>query len=165
MLAWKKHLANDYKDMPTPEEIFGAEFVAKHLAKFDDGVSCLKLESVKRYPNLGMDDGLFVLPKSEMNALLERTGGDISKIEKELGIPENSWRDQINKGDTPSRLIRIDLDKSQIINLRMPKGTESTANDLWIPGGRTSNGLPEAVINPISWKEIDKNQVSIVIVK
>lgn len=79
-----------------------------------------------------------------MDDLLKRTGGDVSKIEKELGIPDGRWRKEIKNGD---KLIRIDIDKSQIKGLDMPKGTESTANDLWLPGGKNSGGFHEAVLD------------------
>jgi hypothetical protein len=34
-------------------------------------------------------------------------------------------------------------------NLRMPTGAESGANTLFVPGGYTSGGVPEAEIDPI----------------
>jgi hypothetical protein len=45
----------------------------------------------------------------------------------------------------------------------MPRGTESTANDLWLPGGKTSNGHHEAVINAVLWDEINNNQVKVIV--
>ena len=45
----------------------------------------------------------------------------------------------------------------------MPKGTESTANDLWLPGGKNSGGFHEAVINTVPWNEINNNQVKVIV--
>jgi hypothetical protein len=121
------------------------------------------LENVQDRPVLGRPDGLFVLPKSEMDQLLKKTGGNINEIEKELGIPAGNWEDAINDAQVPSSLIRIDIKPSQIKKLRMPTGNELGANSEWIPSGFTTNGLPEAIIEPIPWNEIDIKQVQTII--
>lgn len=65
-----------------------------------------------------------------------------------------------NHGD---HLVRIDIGASQIQELRMPKGIESTANDLWLPGGKTSNGQLEAVIDAVPWSKINNIQIQIIV--
>lgn len=45
----------------------------------------------------------------------------------------------------------------------MPKGIESTANDLWLPGGKTSNGQLEAVIDAVPWSKINNIQIQIIV--
>lgn len=132
---------------PDPTDYLSASYIANHLAKFDEGVSCLKLQStIDEWPNIGAPDGLFVLPKIEMDALLAKTGGDIDLIQIELGIPDNIWKNAINDPGKPTKLVRIDIHDP--IGLRMALGKESTANKLWIPGGKTPEGWNEAVVNP-----------------
>ena len=38
-------------------------------------------------------------------------------------------------------------DPADFDNLRIPSGNEGGANDQWIPGGFTSGGVPEAVVD------------------
>lgn len=47
---------------------------------------------------------------------------------------------------------RIAVDDISDCNLRIPNGNESGASSLWIPGGYTSGGIPEAIsdIIPLS---------------
>lgn len=97
-------------------------------------------------------DGLFVMPKKEMDDLLKRIGGDISKIEKELGIPEGEWSDV--------QIMRFDIDKENINNLRMSSGNEAGANSEWIPGGFTPTGNSEAVINSVEWDNVIQIEIS-----
>ena len=46
-------------------------------------------------------------------------------------------------------LVRIDVDNVSDLNIRVPSGNKATANDLWIPGGYTSGGVPEAITDTI----------------
>lgn len=39
------------------------------------------------------------------------------------------------------------------LNIRMPSGNETGANNLWIPGGKTSGGVPEAITDAIPLNE------------
>jgi hypothetical protein len=90
---------------------------------------------------IGRPDGQFLMPKSELDAVLKRADGDISVIERELGIPPGSWKGQ--------ELVRIDVPKPKDLNLRVPSGNEAGANDLWLPGGKLPTGQSEAVVNQI----------------
>ena len=38
------------------------------------------------------------------------------------------------------------------MNIRIPSGNETGANKLWVPGGYTSGGVPEAITNTIPLK-------------
>ena len=81
-----------------------------------------------------------------MDRLLILAKGDIRVIEKKLGIPENSWKEKLDS----ENLVRIDFIPSENSNLRIPDGNEIGADKLlWRPGGKTINGLDEAVVNPI----------------
>ncbi len=48
-------------------------------------------------------------------------------------------------GDLGTHPVRIDVPNST--GLRMPSGNEAGANAQWIPGGYTSGGVMEAVID------------------
>ena len=150
---------------PDPSDYLTKEYIDSHLAKFKDGVSCLALDNAKKYATLGRQDGLFVLPKNEMDKMLARTGDNIAKIEKELGIPAGNWMRNTIEDSKPQSVIRIDINANQISNLRIPNGNEIGANSMWIPGGYTINGVSEAVIDAIKWSEIQSNQIKIIIKK
>ena len=129
-----------------PRSYLGDAYVDAHLAKFDDGASYLTpTKALDRYgrDNLGRADGVFTMPKAEMDGVIARTGGDIGKIEKELGIPPGTWN---KPGAT---LSRIDIEDPRSLNLRMPNGREDGANPLWMPGGKLPGGGAEAVIDQI----------------
>jgi uncharacterized Zn-binding protein involved in type VI secretion len=129
-----------------PRSYLGDRYVDEHLAKFDDGASYVTPTSVldRRGRDLvGRPDGVFVMPKREMDAVLARTGGDLGKIETELGIPPGSWN---KPGAT---LSRIDIDDPRSLGLRMPNGREDGANPLWMPGGKLPGNGSEAVVDAI----------------
>ena len=139
---------------PAPKTSLGEEYVARHLEKFKEGVSCLSPSNVMEdYKHLGRADGLFVMPKSEVDDLLKRTGGDVSKIAKELGIPAGEW----NKEEV--QILRFDIEPDQMKDLRMPTGNEGGANAEWIPGGYTPTGNSEAVINAVNWKNVTSSKI------
>ena len=76
------------------------------------------------------------MPKSIADDLISRAGGSIAELERLLGL------DPGNLGTTP---VRIDIAKPT--GLRMPSGNEKGANLNWIPGGYTSGGIPEIIID------------------
>lgn len=129
-----------------PETYLPKDYIDGHLAKFDKGGSYLvrtkTLDDWGR-DTLGRPDGQFVMPKSEMDDLLARTGGRTDLIEQELGIPAGSWD---KPGET---LSRIDVPRPRDLDVRMPSGNETGANPLWMPGGKLPGGGSEAVVNQI----------------
>lgn len=132
------------------------------MAKFEGEVSCLLFESsINTYGQIGRNDGLFIMPKIEMDKLLQRTGKNISQIENELGIPEGSWTLKLHQGD---KLVRVDIKINTHSKLRMPSGNEIGDDELlWIPGGRTLGGLSEAIIEPIKVKNTNIYTTKIII--
>jgi hypothetical protein len=62
-----------------------------------------------------------------------------------LGIPPKDWNEPI---------FRVDLEAANQRNLRLATGKETGANPLWEPGGKTSGGMPEAVIDPVPKDEL-----------
>ena len=138
---------------PDPSSYLSQEYIDAHLAQFDGGVSVIQTEwAYRRYsePNgfVGVpdDNSLFVMPKKYCNSVITRANGNISIIEKELGFPEGYFRDG-------GGLIRIDAPNTPELNIRIPSGNETGANKLWIPGGKTSGGVPEAITNTIPLKD------------
>lgn len=95
---------------------------------------------------IGAADGQFVMPTETMHALLDdcRIAKDelnVTRLEELVGVPFGRWKD--------CDLSRIDISSPAQYNLRFPSGNELSANDLWIPGGFTIGGLPEACVSRI----------------
>lgn len=55
-----------------------------------------------------------------MDALLRAASGNLSTVEKNLGVPEGRWQFR--------RLSRIDIPFPEKFNVRMPTGNEPSAN-------------------------------------
>ena len=75
----------------------------------------------------------FVATKSEIDEILSLP---VEQQAEKLGIPV----DQIQNGG----LVRVDFKPSN--KIEMPSGNEWGANDQWIPGGKTSGGVDEAIV-------------------
>ena len=87
---------------------------------------------------VGPPGGTFVLPKAVADQLIADLNGDVSALEQALGLDPGTL------GPNP---VRIDIQNPE--GLRVPSGNEPGANEQWVPGGTTSGGLPEAVIDPV----------------
>lgn len=92
----------------------------------------------------GYEDGVFVAPTVQMDAMLERADGDLDKINEELGV----------KWDTDS-LVQLKLtdEQAESLNIRMPTGEEAGANEDFVYGGKTSGGMDERVIDTFEISE------------
>ncbi len=124
---------------PLPEAYLKSEYITKHLIKFDEGaVRFTSRKSFNQYGILGPDGG-FVLPKTELDRILNETGGNLRLLERKLGF-DNGY---LSEDDIMIALIK----KNDFNGLKIPSGNESGANSLWIPGGYTSGGVSEAVLN------------------
>jgi RHS repeat-associated protein len=114
-----------------------------HRGVFKDGASFFitrsGLNRVKAggTGKIGRPDGLFVMTRKEANSLAR---ADLTTIKKRLGIPKKYWNEP---------LFRVDVPKSEMNNLRLPTGEEAGANAHFKPGGYTSGGALEAVIDPV----------------
>ena len=130
---------------PAPETYLKRRYIRRHLKNFKAGASCIvSKELLERYhgDSIGKaDNSQFIMMKSEMDSVLMRSHGDLSRIEHELGIPAGAWKHRI--------LVRIDIPKPKKLRLRMPSGNEIGANALWLPGGLLPTGYKEAVIDRI----------------
>ena len=130
---------------PAPETYLKRRYIRRHLKNFKAGASCIvSKELLERYhgDSIGKaDNSQFIMMKSEMDSVLMRSHGDLSRIEHELGIPAGAWKHRV--------LVRIDIPKPKKLKLRMPSGNEVGANVLWLPGGLLPTGYKEAVIDRI----------------
>ena len=146
---------------PDPSSYLSQEYIEAHLAQFDDGVSVIQTEwAYKRYSEINGfvgvpdDNSLFVMPKNYCDDVIERANRNISIIEKELGFPEEYFSDG-------GGLIRIDAPNTPELNIRIPSGNETGANSHWIPGGKTSGGVPEAITNTIPLKDTTITRIDV----
>ena len=130
---------------PAPETYLKRRYIRRHLKNFKSGASCIvSKELLERHhgDSIGKaDNSQFIMMKSEMDSVLMRSHGDLSRIEHELGIPAGAWKHRV--------LVRIDIPKPKKLRLRMPSGNEVGANVLWLPGGLLPTGYKEAVIDRI----------------
>ena len=93
-----------------------------------------------KFGQLGRPDGLFVTTPGAADAIERQAGGDRGKLKELLGIPDAAWDEPIH---------RVDIAPGDQKGLRMATGRESGANAMFVPGGYTSGGVPEAVIDPV----------------
>jgi hypothetical protein len=119
--------------------------IASHLEQFRDGASYLLPESsyhgrVAGKRAVGRADGLYVTTRSAIDELLASAAGDLATVKKRLGIEPDEWNE---------RLWRVDVANPLLHNARLPSGMEKGANDLFIWGGYTRGGMPEAVLDPV----------------
>ena len=137
------------------------KYIDAYLAQFDDGVSVIQTEwaynqysKTNGFVGVPDDNSLFVMPKNYCDDVIARANGNISIIEKKLGFPEGYFRDG-------GGLIRIDAPNTPELNIRIPSGNEAGANKLWIPGGKTSGGVPEAITNTIPLKDTTITRIDV----
>lgn len=151
---------------------------SKHLEQFLTGAHAFITPQVhKNIHNLNEDpksnwggwgaDYNFVAPLSKADKLVEAAAapgaGGIFDLEKALGVPRGQWVKQC----APDYVIyRYKILDPQALNVRIPSGRERNAygswwkgdefvKGEWNPGGQTSGGASEAVIDKIS---LDKLQ-------
>ncbi|MGQ1890443.1 hypothetical protein ACT29H_08355, partial [Thermophagus sp. OGC60D27] len=129
-------LAKPKGSRPDPSEYLDADYIENHLSKFEGGGSRLVAKSDFETYGVGKPDAgktEFVFPNTEMDEILSLPVAEQAKI---LGVPV----EQLQNGS----LVRIDFKPTNKID--MPSGNEFGANTEWIPGGKTSGGINEAVI-------------------
>jgi hypothetical protein len=120
---------------PEPSTYLSLDYIKSHLSEFQGGVT--KIMPQAPAGTVGPMGGGFVMSKKQADELIKLSGGDIAKLEELLGF------DKGYLGNTP---VRIDIKSPN--GLRMPSGNELGANKYWTPGGYTSGGIKEAVIDP-----------------
>ncbi|WP_404401310.1 hypothetical protein [Pelagibacterium halotolerans] len=121
---------------PDPASYMTQAQIDEHLALFEDGVT--KIKGSAPTGTEGPPGGTFVMPKAEADRIIRESGGDVHRLEDLLGLEHGTL------GAGP---VRVDIANPS--GLRVPSGNELGANSQWIPGGRTSGGIPEAAISPV----------------
>ena len=119
---------------PDPITYLSTEYTQNHLSKFNNRVT--KIVAQAPTGTAGPPTGTFVMPSSIADDIIAQAGGNVSKLEQLLGLPQGSL------GTNP---VRIDI--ANPTGLRLPNGNELGTNSQWIPGGYTSGGLLEAIID------------------
>jgi hypothetical protein len=126
---------------PDPSTYMSKDAITRHLGDFrsEGAIRITTKTDLAKYGTLGRADGAFVLPKSELDAIITRTGGDKKLMEQALGLEPG----RLSNGDTVIAWVKPE----DMNGLRVPSGNESSANNLWLPGGTTSGGAKEAIID------------------
>lgn len=72
------------------------------------------------------------------------TGGDLREIEKRMGFAQGELGD-----DAVFAVIK----REDVGTFKMASGNEAGVNSNWIPGGKTSGGMPEATLDLTTVRE------------
>ena len=147
----RQKIINMTKGEKIPPSMYMDSFAMKnHLKLFDNGV--VKIQSRESYENsLKMYGGTigdpvtgtFVLPKDIADKAIKASQGNPRILEELLAL------DSGYLGNNP---VLIEIQKNS--NIRMPSGNEAGAwEGLWVPGGYTEGGIPEAVIDQVKVNE------------
>lgn len=125
--------------------------IAKHLSLFDEGA--VRIQSKESFEkaiqsygsNIGDPaTGTFVLPKNVVEKAIKASNGNPCVLEELLGL---------NPGYLGENPIVVDIIGPS--NIRTLSGNEAgTWPEYWIPGGYTSGGVPEAVVDQIPAGEV-----------
>ena len=142
---------------PDPKTYVNSEYLTKHFAEFDEGATVIQTEwaytnysEANGFVGVPDDNTLFVMPTKYADKVIKNSNGNINYIEEKLGFPKGYFK-------YGGGLVRIDIEDLSDLDLRLPSGNETGANSLWIPGGETSGGVPEAILNTVP---LDKTRVS-----
>jgi hypothetical protein len=71
---------------PDPSTYLDAHYIEKHLSKFKSGATKIFASSPKGV--IGGTSGIFVIPSSVADSIIEASGGDVSMLEEMLGFPK-----------------------------------------------------------------------------
>tara|TARA_B100001109_G_scaffold4202_1_gene3288 strand:+ start:45613 stop:56226 length:10614 start_codon:yes stop_codon:yes gene_type:complete len=126
-------------ERPDPSTYMSQTDLAEHEALFDEGaVRFTSRRAVEEYGTAGSSEA-FVMPKSEFDNVLKESGGDLRVVEQKLGL------DLGYLGDKDTMAVYIKPEDMK--DIKIPSGNEAGANNYWIPGGKTSGGVSEGVLD------------------
>lgn len=112
---------------------------AAHLSQFDSGIVRVTSRSaITDYGTLGPPNG-FVTSLTDFRAIMAEAKGDLSIVERRLSLDPGTLQNN-------NTVIAV-IDRADVPNLRVPSGNEGGANSQWAPGGYTSQGTAEAVMD------------------
>lgn len=136
--------------VPDPSEYLSQSYINSHLSKFenDDIVRITSQSNIDKYNgSLGGPDS-FVTTRTEFVEMYAEVGGSLREIEKRMGF---------NEGDLGDDTIFALIKQEDIGTFKMPSGNEGAgANTNWIPGGKTSGGMPEATLDLTTVTDFEK---------
>ena len=121
---------------PDPSTYLTKTYIEQHLTQFEGG--CARVMPPPTTEIIGPPGGTFIMPRLLLDELLANSGGNLRKLEDELGL---------KPGTLPDDCVRIDIPSCP--GLRVPSGNEVGANSDWLPGGFTAGGIPEAVVDQV----------------
>ena len=122
---------------PLPETYLSEEYINNHLNSFKKS-GAVKIMPSEPSRTIGGKGGTFVMSGDELSEIIRNADGDVAKIESVLGL---------DKGYLGSNPVIVTIQDTS--SLRLPSGNELGAwPEYWEPGGYTSGGIKEAVINP-----------------
>ena len=121
---------------PDPSSYLSQNYIQNHIRYFRDGVT--KFYAIAPEGEVGPSTGTFVMPTWLADKILKIADGDVALLERLIGY---------TPGGLGSNPVRVDCMHPK--NIRMATGNELGATDLWIPGGYTSGGLMEAIVDQI----------------
>ena len=122
---------------PLPETYLSEEYINNHLNSFQKS-GAVKIMPSEPSGTIGGKGGTFVMSGDELSEIIRNADGDVAKIESVLGL---------DKGYLGSNPVIVTIQDTS--SLRLPSGNELGAwPEYWEPGGYTSGGIKEAVINP-----------------
>ena len=114
--------------------------IAFRLDKFNEGaIRFTRQSDIEKYGTIGPSEGTFVIPKSEFDNMLRQTDGNLALVEEKLGLKAG----RLSNGEVKAIFIA----PTELTRLRIPSGNELGVNSNWIPGGQTSGGVTEAVVD------------------
>ena len=120
-----------------PETYLSEGYINNHLNSFKKS-GAVKIMPSEPSGTIGGKGGTFVMSGDELSEIIRNADGDVSKIERILGL---------DKGYLGSNPVIVTFQDTS--SLRIPSGNELGAwSEYWEPGGYTSGGIKEAVINP-----------------
>ena len=126
-------------ERPLPETYLTAAQISKHLSFFDEGlVRITSAIAFERYKTLGPDNG-FAMSKTQFDLIKNKAGGDLRLIERYLGLERDSLQDD--------DLLIAFIPPQNMPTIKIPSGNEVGANQYWLPGGVTSGGIREVVLD------------------
>ncbi|MFO1369575.1 MAG: RHS repeat-associated core domain-containing protein [Marinagarivorans sp.] len=155
----KRVQAMEKADRLEVSEYLPKSYIEAHIGKFLEGASYFApkwaLDTFGR-ELVGRRDGQFVMSKAQLDDVLIKTGGDMAKIETELGIPAGDWQKQ--------EMVVVEIADPKAHNVRMATGREEGANALWLAGGKLPTGHDEAIVDAIpkgSYKEMSISEATV----
>ena len=119
------------KEIEAHLKIFEEEGVAKIISK-----ESLENSKIDYSGYIGPKEGQYATSEATIEKAIKASDGDPRKLEKLLALDEGSL------GENP-----VIIKPKKISFLKFPSGNEKGANAYWNPGGYTSGGIPEVVVN------------------